>query len=101
MAASGNKLGSVTLLLLLLCGIVAEVKHANAQSSKPCPRNCDGRADIMLCPASEDSKVKKVGQLCTNCCVAESMGCILFDQNGTPYCQEESSSSFRKIVTVV
>ncbi|XP_019184354.1 PREDICTED: wound-induced proteinase inhibitor 2-like [Ipomoea nil] len=98
MAASGTKLGSVTLLLLLLCGIVAEVKQANAQS-KPCPRNCDGRAEVMLCPR-QDRMVKKVGKLCTNCCLAESMGCILLDQNGTPYCEEEPSS-FRKIVTVV
>ncbi|XP_019184410.1 PREDICTED: proteinase inhibitor PSI-1.2-like [Ipomoea nil] len=97
MAASS--LGSVTLLLLLLCGIVVEVKHANAQS-EACPMYCDGRAEVMVCPLEDSKTVKKVGQLCTNCCVAASKGCILFDQNGTPFCPDQPSS-FRKIVTVV
>ncbi|XP_019184355.1 PREDICTED: proteinase inhibitor type-2 CEVI57-like [Ipomoea nil] len=95
MAASGTKLGPVTLLLLLLCGIVVEVKHANAQS-EPCPRNCDGRAKVMQCPFTDT----KYGELCTNCCIAAIIGCTLYDQNGTPYCPEEPSS-FRKIVTAV
>ncbi|XP_031114755.1 proteinase inhibitor type-2 TR8-like [Ipomoea triloba] len=87
-----TKLGFVT--LLLLCGIVMVVKHANAQQMKPCTLECDGRAEYMICPYEQGSKVKQfqvAGSLCMNCCGAENLGCILFDQSGTPYCNEDRS----------
>nr|GLL40446.1 proteinase inhibitor type-2 TR8-like [Ipomoea trifida] len=85
-----TKLGFVT--LLLLCGIVMVVKHANAQQMKGCTLECDGRAEYMIC--RQGSKMKQfqvAGSLCMNCCGAESLGCMLFDQTGTPYCQEDLS----------
>nr|GMD53070.1 proteinase inhibitor PSI-1.2-like [Ipomoea batatas] len=94
-----SKRGFVT--LLLLCGIVRGVKHANAQETKACTKECDGRAEYMICPGMEgSSKIKQVaGSLCMNCCAAENMGCILFDQNQTPYCFEEERSFIRKMAT--
>ncbi|XP_019189725.1 PREDICTED: proteinase inhibitor type-2 TR8-like [Ipomoea nil] len=96
-----TKLGFVT--LLLLCGIVMVVNHASAQEMKPCTLECDTRAEYMVCPYMKGkTKVKQVaGSLCMNCCGAENLGCILFDQNDTPYCHEEDRSFFRKMATMV
>ncbi|XP_019184413.1 PREDICTED: proteinase inhibitor type-2 TR8-like [Ipomoea nil] len=95
-----TKLGFVT--LLLLCAIVMVVKNANAQEMKPCTKECDGRAEYMICPRLPGQKVKQVAdQLCMNCCAAENMGCILFDQKGTAYCHEEERSFIRKMATMV
>nr|GMD57775.1 proteinase inhibitor PSI-1.2-like [Ipomoea batatas] len=87
-----TKLSFVT--LLLLCGIVMVVNHANAQQMKPCTLECDGRAEYMVCPYGQGSKMKQfqvAGSLCMNCCGAENLGCILFDQSGTPYCHQDRS----------
>nr|GMD59199.1 wound-induced proteinase inhibitor 2-like [Ipomoea batatas] len=93
-----TKLGFVT---LLLCGIVMVVNHANAQQMKPCTLECDGRAEYMVCPYGQGSKMKQfqvAGSLCMNCCGAENLGCILFDQSGTPYCHEDRSLRSESIV---
>ncbi|XP_019184408.1 PREDICTED: proteinase inhibitor type-2 TR8-like [Ipomoea nil] len=95
-----TKLGFVT--LLLLCAIVMAVKNANAQEMKPCTKECDGRAEYMICPRMQGSKEMKIaGSLCMNCCAAENMGCILLDQDRTPYCHEEERTFIRKMATMV
>ncbi|XP_019184414.1 PREDICTED: proteinase inhibitor type-2 CEVI57-like [Ipomoea nil] len=95
-----TKLGFVTLLLGIIIVVVgSQVKHAEA-----CTKNCDGRAEYMICPyASEgESKVKEVGGICTNCCVAKEQHCILIDETGFAYCPEEEASSLpRKIIASI
>ncbi|XP_031117575.1 proteinase inhibitor type-2 CEVI57-like [Ipomoea triloba] len=84
--ATTSKLGLVT---LLLCGIIvvvgSQMKHANAQEKERCLKDCDVQAKYMICPAT--SVISEVN--CTNCCVANNDGCILYNHNGTALCPKE------------
>nr|GME09028.1 proteinase inhibitor PSI-1.2-like [Ipomoea batatas] len=60
----------------------SQMKHANAQEKERCPKDCDVQAKYMICPAT--SVISEVN--CTNCCVANNDGCILYNHNGTALC---------------
>nr|GLL40440.1 proteinase inhibitor type-2 CEVI57-like [Ipomoea trifida] len=96
-----TKLGFVT---LLLCGIIVVMLGSQVKHAEACTKNCDGIAAYMICPYASkgESKVKEVGGLCTNCCVAKKEGCILLDHNGKAYCPEEEAASLpRKIIASI
>ncbi|KEH29267.1 putative proteinase inhibitor I20 [Medicago truncatula] len=71
-----------TILLVLVCGAIfsgGNLKNVDAQ--KICPQFCYDTVAYMTCPSTGGQHLYPK----CNCCLA-SIGCILYEADGTPIC---------------